>query len=273
MIALHLDNVSVTYIAVPIFTGLSWEIHDDRCVGLVGPNGAGKSTLLRLMAGQLTSDSGYLKRKSGLTVGYLRQEPDFADGKTLWEEAMTASAGLAGVEAKLDACEKRLGDPDVYGDEAKLATVLAEQEKLLAQFAELGGPAYEGKVRSVLARLGLGDEASHSLSTDVLSGGQKKLLGLAKLLIVEPDLLLLDEPDNHLDLAGKTFLEGLIRGYKGGVVIVSHDRYLLDVVADEIADLEDGRINVYPGNYSEFAFEKRMRLLRHQQMFQIQQRE
>ncbi len=273
MIALHLDNVSVTYIAVPIFTGLSWEVHDDRCVGLVGPNGAGKSTLLRLMAGRLTSDSGYINRKSGLTVGYLRQEPDFAGGRTLWEEAMTASAELAGVEAKLDACEKRLGDPDVYGDEKKLAAVLADQEKLLAHYAELGGPAYEGKVRSVLAKLGFGDEASLSLPTDVLSGGQKKLLGLAKLLIVEPDLLLLDEPDNHLDLAGKTFLEELIRGYKGGVVIVSHDRYLLDVVADEIADLEDGRISVYPGNYSEFAFEKKTRLLRQQQMFQIQQRE
>ncbi len=273
MIALHLDNVSVTYIAVPIFTGLSWEIHDDRCVGLVGPNGAGKSTLLRLMAGQLTSDSGYLKRKSGLTVGYLRQEPDFAGGRTVWEEALTASAPLAAVNTQLDTCEKRLADPAVYGDEAKLAAVLTEQEKLLARYAELGGPAYEGKVRSVLARLGFGDEASLSLSTDVLSGGQKKLLGMAKLLVVEPDLLLLDEPDNHLDLAGKAFLEELIRGYKGGVVIVSHDRYLLDVVADEIADLEDGRIAVYPGNYSEFAFEKQMRLLRQQQMFQIQQRE
>ncbi len=192
MIALHLDNVSVTYIAVPIFTSLSWEVHDDRCVGLVGPNGAGKSTLLRLMAGQLTSDSGYLNRKSGLTVGYLRQEPDFAAGRTLWEEAMTASPRLAAVETKLDACEQRLSDPEVYGDEATLAAVLTEQEKLLAQFTELGGPAYEGKVRSVLARMGFGDEASLSLSTDVLSGGQKKLLGLAKLLIVEPDLLLLD---------------------------------------------------------------------------------
>jgi len=168
MIALHLDNVSVTYIAAPIFTGLSWEIHDDRCVGLVGPNGAGKSTLLRLMAGQVASDSGYVKRKSGLTVGYLRQEPDFVGGRTLWQEAMTASAPLAAVEAKLDACEQQLADPEVYGDEAKLAAALAEQEKLLAQYAELGGPAYEGKVRAVLARLGLDDETSLSLSTDVL---------------------------------------------------------------------------------------------------------
>jgi len=273
MIALHLDNVSVTYIAAPVFTGLAWEVHDDRCVGLVGPNGAGKSTLLRLMAGQLKSDTGFINHKSGLTVGYLRQEPDFTHGRTVWEEAMTASTELARVDSQLDACEKRLAEPAVYGDGATLAAVLAEQENLLHRYAALGGPAYEGKVRSVLAYLGLGDEASLALATAVLSGGQKKLLGLAKLLIVEPDLLLLDEPDNHLDLTGKTFLEKLLRGYKGGVVIVSHDRYLLDVVADEIADLEDGRITVYPGNYSEFAFEKQTRLLRQQQMHQIQQRE
>jgi ATP-binding cassette subfamily F protein 3 len=98
-------------------------------------------------------------------------------------------------------------------------------------------------------------------------------LGLAKLFVIQPDLLLLDEPDNHLDLAGKTFLEELIRTYKGGVVIVSHDRYLLDVVADEIAELEDGRITLYPGNYSEYAFEKQSRLLRQQQLFQAQQKE
>jgi ATP-binding cassette, subfamily F, member 3 len=137
----------------------------------------------------------------------------------------------------------------------------------------LGGPGYEGRVRATLYRLGFQTPADLALVTDTLSGGQKKLLGLAKLFVVEPDLLLLDEPDNHLDLAGKAFLEALIRTYKGGVVIVSHDRYLLDVVADEIAELEDGRITLYPGNYSEYAFEKQSRLLRRQQLFQAQQKE
>ena len=273
MIAVHLDAVSVTYVAKPIFRDLSWEIHDNRCVGLVGPNGAGKSTLLRVLAGEVRSDTGFVVRKSGLTVGYLRQEPDLTPGCTVWEEALTASADLAAVDAALHRCEQRLADPLVYTDEAALAHALEEQARLVQRYTELGGPGYEGRVRATLHRLGFQTPADLALLTDTLSGGQKKLLGLAKLFVIQPDLLLLDEPDNHLDLAGKAFLEDLIRSYKGGVVIVSHDRYLLDVVADEIADLEDGRITVYPGNYSEFAFEKQARLLRQQQLFQAQQKE
>ena len=273
MIAVHLDAVSVTYIANPVFTDLSWEIHDDRCVGLVGPNGAGKSTLLRLIAGELSSDTGFLKRKQGMAVGYLPQEPNFAAGRTVWEEALTASTELTAVNAALDRCERSMGDPAVYTDEAALAKAIDEQARLLRMYEEKDGPAYEGRVRSTLVSMGFSPADDFTLPTGVLSGGQKKLLGLAKLLILQPDLLLLDEPDNHLDLAGKTFLEQLIRGYKGGVVIISHDRYLLDVVADEIADLEDGRITVYPGNYSEFVFEKQSRLLRQQQLFQAQQKE
>ena len=273
MIAVHLDAVSVTYVAKPIFLDLSWEIHDNRCVGLVGPNGAGKSTLLRLLAGELRSDTGFLVRKSGLTVGYLRQEPNLAPGRTVWEEALTASADLAAVDAALHRCEQRLADPAVYTDAVALAHTLEEQARLVQRYTELGGPGYEGRVRATLYKLGFQTPADLALLTDTLSGGQKKLLGIAKLFVIQPDLLLLDEPDNHLDLAGKAFLEALIRTYKGGVVIVSHDRYLLDVVADEIADLEDGRITVYPGNYSEFAFEKQARLLRQQQLFQVQQKE
>ena len=273
MIAVHLDAVSVTYVAKPIFLDLSWEIHDNRCVGLVGPNGAGKSTLLRLLAGEVRSDTGFVVRKSGLTVGYLRQEPGLTPGRTVWDEALTASADLAAVDAALHRCEQRLADPVVYTDEAALAHTLEEQARLVQRYTELGGPGYEGRVRATLHRLGFRTPADLALVTDTLSGGQKKLLGIAKLFVIQPDLLLLDEPDNHLDLAGKAFLEELIRTYKGGVVIVSHDRYLLDVVADEIADLEDGRITVYPGNYSEFAFEKQTRLLRQQQLFQVQQKE
>lgn len=273
MIAVHLDAVSVTYVAKAIFGDLSWEIHDNQCVGLVGPNGAGKSTLLRLIAGEVPSDTGYVVRKSGLTVGYLRQEPDLPPGRTVWEEALTASSALAAVNTALQQCEGRLAEPNVYTDTAALAQVLDEQARLLQRYTDLGGPGYEGRVRATLHKLGFQTPAALALRTDTLSGGQKKLLGLAKLFVIQPDLLLLDEPDNHLDLAGKTFLEELIRTYKGGVVIVSHDRYLLDVVADEIAELEDGRITLYPGNYSEYAFEKQSRLLRQQQLFQAQQKE
>jgi ATP-binding cassette subfamily F protein 3 len=273
MIAIHLDRVSVTYIAHPIFTDLSWEIHDDRCVGLVGPNGCGKSTLLRLIAGIITSDTGYLVRQSGLTIGYLPQEPQLSPQHTVWQEALTASTVLAQVEAELTAIEGQLAEPSVYGDDETLARVLEQQAHLLDRYAELGGPSYAGRVRAILKELGFETETQLGLPVESLSGGEKKLVALAKLLITRPKVLLLDEPDNHLDLEGKAFLERLIREYEGAVILVSHDRYLLDLVVDEIAELEDGRLTLYPGDYSEYAFEKQTRLLRQQQLYKTQQKE
>jgi ATP-binding cassette subfamily F protein 3 len=272
MIAVNLDRVAVTYVSEPIFENLSWEIHDGRVVGLVGPNGCGKSTLLRLIAGELTSDTGFTVRRKDLTIGYLRQEPALEPGRTVWQEALSASAELARVEAELAQVERRLADPAVYNDEKRLARTLDRQAKLLEEHVELGGPGYDGQVRSILTSLGF-TAADMALPVEVLSGGQKKLVGLAKLLVLQPDLLLLDEPDNHLDLDGKAFLERFIQTYKGAVIIVSHDRYLLDMVVDEIAELEDGRLTQYPGSYSEYAFEKGMRLLRQQQLYQAQQKE
>lgn len=272
IIAVHLDKVTVNYLLDPVFTQLSWEIHDNRVVGLIGPNGSGKSTLLKLIAGLLESDEGFLTRKKGLTVGILHQEPQLNPDYTVFQEAMLASAALQAINADLARIEDKLATPEVYGDEKKLTRVLAQQEKLLEQYEEKGGANFEGRVRSTLIHLGL-DETYFDLKIDALSGGQKKLVGLAKLMITRPDLLLLDEPDNHLDLAGKTFLEKYITTYKGGVVIVSHDRYLLDVVAEEIAEVEDGRMTTYKGNYSEYSFDKQARLLAQQQQYQAQQKE
>jgi ATP-binding cassette subfamily F protein 3 len=272
MIAVNLDRVSVTYVSEPVFENLSWEIHDDRCVGLIGPNGCGKSTLLRLIAGELTSDTGFVVPRKGLTIGYLAQEPRLKPGCTVWQEALSASTELARVEEKLARVEAQLADPAVYGDERALTRVLDRQARMLDRYTRLGGPGYQGRVRATLRSLGF-TEAGLDLPVDVLSGGQKKLVGLAKLLVVRPELLLLDEPDNHLDLEGKAFLERTIRDYDGAVVIVSHDRYLLDLVVDQIVELEDGRLTRYPGGYSEYAFEKRMRLLRQQQLYQAQQKE
>ena len=272
MIAVNLDRVSITHATEPVFEELSWEVHDDRCVGLVGPNGCGKSTLLRLIAGELTSDTGYTIRHKGLTIGYLQQEPHLEPGRTVWQEAITASAELAHIEAELARIETRMADPAVYGDEKALTRMLDRQARLLSEYAQLGGPGYEGQVRATLRSLGFGD-ADLDLPVEALSGGQKKLVGLAKLLVTQPDLLLLDEPDNHLDLDGKAFLERFINGYRGAVIIVSHDRYLLDLVADEIVELEDGRLARYPGTYSEYAVEKETRLSRQQQLFQAQQKE
>lgn len=272
MIAVNLDRVAVTYVSEPVFENLSWEIHDDRVVGLVGPNGCGKSTLLRLIAGELTTDTGFVVQRKDLTVGYLSQELDLESGRTVWQETVSASAQLAQVEAELAEVERALADPAVYNDEKRLARTLDLQARLLEEYVELGGPGYDGQVRAILTSLGF-SEADMALPVEVLSGGQKKLVGLAKLLVTRPDLLLLDEPDNHLDLAGKSFLEDFIQAYKGAVVIVSHDRYLLDMVVDEIVELEDGRLTQYAGSYSEYAFDKQMRMLRQQQLFQAQQKE
>jgi ATP-binding cassette subfamily F protein 3 len=272
MIAVGLDRVSFTYFAKPVFTGLSWEVHDDRCVGLIGPNGSGKSTLLRLIAGELTGDAGTVARRRGLTIDYLPQEICLEPGHTVWQVAISASTDLLQVQDALVQVEQQLADPAIYGDEQVLARVLDQHARLLERYEELGGSGYESRVRATLGSLGFAD-ADVDLPVEALSGGQKKLAGLARLLLTQPDLLLLDEPDNHLDLAGKAFLERLLSSYPGGVVIVSHDRYLLDLVVDEIVELEDGRLSRYPGTYSEYAFEKQMRLQRQQQLYQAQQKE
>lgn len=272
MIAVHLDKVTYTYTSEPVFQDLSWEIHDDKIIGLVGPNGCGKSTLLKLINGDINSDSGFINQKSNLTTGYLTQEPDLDPKKTVWLEVSSAHEVLNQVKSELNQLEFNLTQPDIYNHEKKLGHTIDEHARLLKQFTEIGGPGFDGQVKSILNRLGFKD-SDHSLSIDMLSGGQKKLIGLAKLLISGPELLLLDEPDNHLDMDGKDYLVNFIRNYPGGVVIVSHDRYLLDLVVDEIVDLEDGKLSSYPGNYSEYAFEKKNRQFRQQQVFRAQQKE
>jgi ATP-binding cassette, subfamily F, member 3 len=272
MIGIQMDRVGYTHATVPIFENLNWEIHDDRCVGLVGLNGTGKSTLLRLMAGDLSGQQGNIVRRRGLTVGYLEQDPQLKHGQTLWDVAFSASAQIHQIEESLVQIEEQLANPQVYGNELALSRALARQERLLDEFEKAGGRGYEGRVRSTLRDLGFVESDFH-LPVTALSGGQRKLAGLARLLLVKPDLLLLDEPDNHLDLQGKALLEKMINGYAGGVVIVSHDRFLLDLVVDEIAELEDGQLTLFSGSYSEYAFEKEMRLLRQQQLFMAQQKQ
>lgn len=247
-------------------------MHDNCVVGLVGANGSGKSTLLRLLAGLLPADRGTIFRVRDLTIGYLPQEPTFDGRHTVWQEALTASEELGRVEEDLAAVEERLASPEVYGDERALARTLARQAALLEEFVALGGPSYEGSVRATLRSLGFSD-LDMDLPMEVLSGGQKKLVGLAKLLVRRPRLLLLDEPDNHLDLESKALLSRAIREHQGGVMLVSHDRYLLDIVADQIAELEGGSLTLYQGNYSEYAFERQARLMRQQALFQAQQQE
>jgi ATP-binding cassette subfamily F protein 3 len=268
---IHLDRITISHAGREIFRDLSWAIGDRDRVGLVGPNGSGKSSLLKAIAGQLQPDTGAITIQRGVSVGYLPQDVELPPGRGLLDEAMTPPPKLAHIEAELTRLEKRLADPDVYGDAARLERVLAQQEKALETYERLGGLSHAARVKDRLARLGFAAE-DYDLPTETLSGGQKKLVALARLAAETPDVLLLDEPDNHLDLNAKRALEAFIRDYPGGVVIVSHDRYLLDEVVTAIAELEDGALTLFPGSYSAYAEERAARRQRQQQLYIVQQK-
>ena len=268
----RLDHVSQYFGGQRLFEGLRWEIHHDARVGLVGPNGSGKSTLLNLLAGELAPSQGNVFVHRSVRIGYLTQEVSLAAERTLLEEMRLAHPELSELEEEIEELAARMGDPSVYQDPERLSRTVQLHERALERFQQMGGLNLPGRVNSTLRGLGFEDR-DFNLPLRALSGGQKKLLGLAKLLLQQPDLLLLDEPDNHLDLRAKRFLEELIVGYAGAVVIVSHDRYLLDVVADQIAELEDGSLTLYRGNYSEYAFEKNQKRLSQAKRYAVQQRE
>ena len=271
-ILLNLANVGISLAGRPIFDNLSWEVQRNQRVGLVGPNGAGKSTLLKLMAQELAPDAGNIFRKPGLTWARLAQEPHLPPGRTVLEEALTAVPRLRELERALADLEQQMGQPEVYGNPARLDKVMARHAEMLVQFEQLDGPRFDSKVRETLVALGF-DQRQWDAQTAHLSGGQKKLILLAKLLVQGPELLLLDEPDNHLDIPAKRNLEKLIGGYAGGVIIISHDRYLLDEVATHMAELENGRLTLYPGNYSAYTTERELRRLRQAQLYAAQQKE
>jgi ATP-binding cassette subfamily F protein 3 len=272
MISISLSNLTLILGAKTLFNDLSWEIQHDQKVGLVGPNGAGKSSLFKLITGEYTAEpGGTVARARGVTIGYLPQQPEFDPSAQAFQLALDGNPRVAELERELAKIESRLGMPSVYGDEKSLTQTLEFHEKTLAEYESLGGSSYPLRVRELLQGLGL-PEADFAKRIGVLSGGQKKLIGLARLLLIRPDVLLLDEPDNHLDLPGKAFLEKLILNYPGAVVLVSHDRYLLDAVVSHIAEIEDGCLTTFPGNYTEYILDKQERLARAEELFQIQQR-
>jgi len=268
---INIDHLVINHAGREIFRELDWAISDRERTGLVGPNGAGKSSLMKALAGVYQPDGGTINALRGIRVGYLPQEIELIPGRTLWEESRTPPPELAAVEAELARIETSLSDPAVYGNEGRLTRTLERQEKALAEYEKLGGNRHEARVKELLMRLGF-TTADYNLPTDSLSGGQKKLARLVQLAIEQPDLLLLDEPDNHLDLEAKRHLEGFIRDYNGAVVIVSHDRYLLDEVVTQIAELDSGKLTLFPGNYSNYATEVELRRIRQQQMYEAQQK-
>ena len=270
MLLANFSKVSKDFGGNPVFKDIDLEIMEGERIGLVGENGGGKSTLFKLLAGLDDPTSGVISRRRNLTIGYLRQEADPEQShKTVFEAVSEATHELSDLPTLLSALEEKMADPAIANDADELERVLEEYSKAQERFDALGGYTMEHSVEEVLHGLGFGPEW-YDLEVGALSGGEKKLVNLARILLKTPDVLLLDEPDNHLDLNAKVWLEQYIRSYPGTVMIISHDRRLLDGAVKKIYELEDGKISSYAGNYS-FYFEERQRRL--QQQFELYTRQ
>jgi ATP-binding cassette subfamily F protein 3 len=271
MSLLALQGVRKSFGSRLVLDGIDLAVDRGTRIGIVGANGTGKSTLLRLAVGADTPDSGEVVRRRGVVVSLLPQHP-LGDERTPIETVVASRPDLAELDAELHAVAARLGEPELANDLDRMARVLRRQEELLERWEQLGGPGLEGRARSWLSGFGLTEEEL-GLPTTALSGGQRKLIALAACLAQEPDVLLLDEPEAHLDNEGRALVEELVRGFDGAVLVVSHDRYLLDETINAVAVLERGRIRVWPGTYSEYTVARDLELERQKQLYVTQQKE
>ena len=263
-------NVSYAHGGNEVFSNVDFEILDGDRVALIGENGAGKSTLFRLLARQLQPHEGDVTHRRNLVVGYLEQEPSANPEATVLDVATgdAAEDDASRIEARMRELESLMGVAD--GDD--FDRVMEEYADLQEQFATLDGDATGNRVEDALTGLGFGPERWQEPYAQ-LSGGEKKLVGLARLLSEDADVLLLDEPDNHLDYDGKRWLEQFMKSHRGAVAIISHDRYFLDQAVNKIFELEDGSIHVYHTAYTGFLTEKRERLEREAELRALRERE
>ncbi|GLV57109.1 ABC transporter ATP-binding protein [Dictyobacter sp. S3.2.2.5] len=273
MLLVQFSKVSKDYAGNAVFDQLDLEVLTGERIGLVGENGCGKSTLLRLMAGLDTPTEGTISRKRRLTIGHLSQEIDPRQhAKTIFEVVQEVSEEFAAHVAYQQHLERQMAVPAVCADPDALERVLEAYGKAQERFEALGGYIVEHKAKAVLSGLGFKD-SDYTQLVGTLSGGEKKLVNLARILVQTPDLLLLDEPDNHLDMQVKQWLEAYIQDYPGAVVIISHDRHLLDRTVNKIFQLEDGAIDVYIGNYTAYVKERQLRLQQRYEYYMTQQDE
>jgi len=272
-ILIQAANVSYAYGGNQLFTDLTFEIKSNERIALIGENGSGKSSLFRLLAKQEKPFRGAVTHQRGLTLGYLQQDvrldPTRSPLELLGEVVGTADA----IDAQLAALEARMAEP-LSDDE--LADVIDQYNLLLAREEDLTASANQSEandpIRDILSGLGL-PEAVWESPFGQLSGGEKKMVGIARFLTEQPDVLLLDEPDNHLDVTAKAWLENYLVSYPGAVGVITHDRYLIDKVATAIVELEDGRVKTWPGNYTAFQTQKRAQTERALQLRELEERE
>jgi ATP-binding cassette subfamily F protein 3 len=267
-IVIQASGLSHTFGGNQVFADLSFDLQEGDRVALVGENGAGKSTLFRILARHIAPQQGTLTFKRNLVVGYLAQHVVLPAGQSILQVVGGAGDAAARLEARMRELEQAMAT----AQDAALERVLDEYAACQAKLETLDGSAGATHLPEVLAGLGI-PESRWDQPVDGLSGGEKKIVGLARLLIGAPEVLLLDEPDNHLDFAGKAWLESFIAAYRGAVLIISHDRYLLDRVAKRIFELEDGTLVEYQGAYTSYLAAKRERLLKQEQIYALRQRE
>ncbi|WP_407567606.1 ABC-F family ATP-binding cassette domain-containing protein [Limosilactobacillus fermentum] len=270
MLLLQTNDVLRRFGADVLFHNINLQVVDHARVALVGRNGAGKTTLLKMIAGITQPDEGTITKAKGLSIGYLAQDQSLDSQNSIWAELDTVFGSLHKMEAEIHHLEGQLATVDSTTD--RYQEILRDYDRLQEQFQEAGGFEIDSRMRGVLTGFGF-EEESYQRPVNSLSGGQKTKLALAKILLQAPQLLILDEPTNHLDMGVLTWLEDYLKGYSGALLIVSHDRYFLDRVVNEVYDLDNQTLHHYTGNYSAFVKNKTARLATEMKHYEQQQKE
>ncbi len=248
---LSVSNIGKSFSEKKILNHISFHLEDYDKAALVGINGVGKTTLLKIIVGELACDEGLITFAKGKNFGYLAQNADIMGDISLYESLLKVKEPLLLLEKKLRQMEEKMQ----LLEGAALEDLMKQYSDANHQFEIGGGYLYRSEVIGILKGLGFAEEDfSRSLST--LSGGQKTRVALGRLLLTKPDLIILDEPTNHLDMASIAWLENYLLNYKGAVLIVSHDRYFLDKIADKVIELDQGKSTVFQGNYSDYSVKK-----------------
>ena len=272
MSVLNLNNIEKYYGLTKVLKDFSMTINDKEKIGLIGPNGSGKTTLFKIISGEESYSNGNLSIRNGTSIGYLSQMPDLDEENTLYEELLKVFSDVIEMKNKISEMEKEISKlGNETSNDSKLNNLLQEYSELQHEFEKKGGYSYKSEIKKVAVGLGFTlEELDKQIYT--FSGGEKTRLGLVKLLLSKPDLLLLDEPSNHLDIPSIQWLENYLNDYQGAVVIISHDRYFLDNVVTRIVEIKRGREEIYKGNYSYYLEERKRRYEKRLHEYEVQQK-
>lgn len=248
---LSVSNIHKSFNEIPVLKNVSFHIEDYDKTAIVGINGAGKTTLLRIIMGELSADEGIVTVSRDKTIGYLSQHEAVSGENTIYDELLSVKQEIITLEQKIRSIELQMKS----ASEDTLQQLMDSYATLTHAFESANGYAYKSELTGVLKGLGFTEE-EFKRSVSTLSGGQKTRVALGKLLLLKPDLIILDEPTNHLDLSSITWLETYLLNYKGAVILVSHDRYFLDRIANKVVEIDQTKATVFTGNYSAYAVKK-----------------